>query len=122
MQKMFDIMQTYLEIADVRPRPSTRTFPVVSSPQITGFLRSKPKQVCAALLSRIDVFPTLCDLLGFERPAWLEGTSSLPVLRGTQQESIEAIFGEVAYHAAYEPQALRQDQTMEVYAGAEGTP
>jgi N-sulfoglucosamine sulfohydrolase len=60
-------------------------------------------KVCDALLSQIDVFPTLCDLLGFERPAWLEGKSVLPILQGKQQEINEAIFGEVTYHAAYEP-------------------
>jgi N-sulfoglucosamine sulfohydrolase len=59
--------------------------------------------VCDALLSQIDVFPTLCDLLGFERPEWLEGKSFLPVLKHKQEETNEAIFGEVTYHAAYEP-------------------
>jgi hypothetical protein len=54
-------------------------------------------------ISQIDVFPTLCDLLGFERPEWLEGKSFLPVLQHKQEEINEAIFGEVTYHAAYEP-------------------
>jgi N-sulfoglucosamine sulfohydrolase len=60
-------------------------------------------KVCDALLSQIDVFPTFCELLGFERPAWLEGKSFLPVLQGKQQEINQTIFGEVTYHAAYEP-------------------
>lgn len=59
--------------------------------------------VCDALLSHIDVFPTLCDFLGIARPAWLTGTSFLPVLRGQQQEINDAIFAEVTYHSAYEP-------------------
>jgi hypothetical protein len=46
---------------------------------------------------------TLCDLLDFERSAWLEGKFVLPVLQGKQQEINEAIFGEVTYHAADEP-------------------
>ncbi|MGA2361933.1 MAG: sulfatase-like hydrolase/transferase [Candidatus Aminicenantales bacterium] len=30
----------------------------------------------------IDIFPTVCDLLGLPRPAYLEGVSLLPVLQG----------------------------------------
>lgn len=63
----------------------------------------KPGMVCDALLSQLDVFPTLCEYLGIEQPAWLEGTSFLPVLRGEKQEINEEIFAEVNYHAAYEP-------------------
>ncbi len=61
-------------------------------------------QVCDALISQIDVFPTLCELLGIERPPWLQGRSFLPVLRGEAEEINEEIFVEVTFHAAYEPQ------------------
>ena len=61
-------------------------------------------QVCDALVSQIDVFPTLCDLLEIEKPAWLQGQSLLPLLRGEAEEINEQIFAEVTYHAAYEPQ------------------
>ncbi len=60
-------------------------------------------KVCDAMISQIDLFPTLCDLLDIERPAWLQGKSFLPVIRGTAQEVNEEIFAEVNYHAAYEP-------------------
>jgi N-sulfoglucosamine sulfohydrolase len=60
-------------------------------------------RVIDSLLSHIDVFPTLCDLLGIERPAWLEGKSFLPVIRGEVNEINDAVFAEVTYHAAYEP-------------------
>ena len=60
-------------------------------------------KVCDAMVSHIDVFPTLCDLLEMERPAWLEGKSMMPVIRGQKQEINDEIFGEVNYHAAYEP-------------------
>ena len=63
---------------------------------------SKPG-VCDAMLSHIDVFPTLCEHLNMEKPGWLTGKSFLPVLRGEQPEVNEAIFAEVTYHAAYEP-------------------
>jgi len=63
---------------------------------------SKP-QVSDALLSNIDVFPTLCDYLGIPHPAWLTGKSFLPVVQGTSKSVNDAIFAEVTYHAAYEP-------------------
>lgn len=63
----------------------------------------KGGKVCNALLSNIDVYPTLCDYLGITRPAWLEGKSFLPILHGEQSEINEEVFSEVTYHAAYEP-------------------
>jgi len=55
------------------------------------------------MLSNIDVFPTVCEYLGIEKPAWLEGNSFLPVLSGAVPEVNEAIFSEVTFHASYEP-------------------
>lgn len=63
----------------------------------------KAGTVCDALISHLDVFPTLCEYLGIQKPAWLEGTSFLPVLRGEKQEINEEVFAEVNCHAAYEP-------------------
>jgi len=60
-------------------------------------------RVCDALVSHVDVFPTICDLLGIEQPAWIEGRSMMPLVRGEADEINEAIFSEVTYHAAYEP-------------------
>jgi arylsulfatase A-like enzyme len=61
-------------------------------------------QVCDAMASHIDLFPTLCELIGMERPAWLQGRSLLPLMRGEVSEINDEIFAEVTYHAAYEPQ------------------
>lgn len=33
-------------------------------------------------VSHVDIFPTICDALGIERPDYLQGISLLPVLRG----------------------------------------
>jgi arylsulfatase A-like enzyme/Flp pilus assembly protein TadD len=33
-------------------------------------------------VSHIDIFPTVCDLLGIKRPPFLQGTSLLPALKG----------------------------------------
>lgn len=57
-----------------------------------------------ALVSHIDLFPTLCDLLGIAPPPWLQGKSLLPLLTGATAEINDAVFAEVTYHAAYEPQ------------------
>jgi len=61
-------------------------------------------RVCDALLSQVDIFPTLCDLLGTDPPAWLQGRSFLPVVRGNAEQVRDELYAEVTYHAAYEPQ------------------
>ena len=57
-----------------------------------------------ALVSQIDLFPTVCDVVGVARPAWLQGQSLLPLLHDQTSAINDAIFAEVTYHAAYEPQ------------------
>jgi len=59
--------------------------------------------VSDALVSHVDIFPTICDLLSISRPAWLEGQSILPLIKGEKHEINEEVFAEVNYHAAYEP-------------------
>lgn len=56
-----------------------------------------------AMVSQVDVYPTLCGLLGLERPPWLQGVSLEPVLRDPGATVREELFAEVTYHAAYEP-------------------
>jgi len=56
-----------------------------------------------ALVQHMDLFPTVCELLAIEQPAWLQGKSLLPLIRGEAEEIHDAIFTEVTYHAAYEP-------------------
>ena len=68
-------------------------------------------RVIDAMVSHIDVFPTICDLLGIPPPDWLQGESMLPLLRGETDAIRDEIFAEVSYHAAYEPKrALRTDR------------
>ena len=61
-------------------------------------------KVVDGLVSQIDLFPTLCELLEIEPPAWLQGKSLVSLIRGEVDEANEEVFGEVSYHAAYEPQ------------------
>lgn len=62
--------------------------------------------VVDAMVSHVDLFPTLCELLGIPRPPWLQGTSLLPLIRGERAAVNEVIFAEVTHHAAYEPQRV----------------
>ncbi len=59
-------------------------------------------KVLDAMISHIDVFPTLCDLLGLEKPDYLEGQSFAKIFDGEVVED-EIIFAEINFHTSYEP-------------------
>ena len=59
---------------------------------------------CDAMVSQVDVLPTICELIGLEPPAWLQGRSMMPLIRGEADNIRDELFAEVTYHAAYEPQ------------------
>ena len=61
-----------------------------------------PKMI-EAPVSHMDIFPTVCDLVGISAPAWLQGKSLLPLVRGETDVLHAQLFAEVTYHAAYEP-------------------
>ena len=65
-----------------------------------GFTGGK---VSNSMVSQMDLYPTICDLLNIQQPAWLQGKSLMPLIRGEKQELHDEIFAEVNYHAAYEP-------------------
>jgi arylsulfatase A-like enzyme len=68
-------------------------------------------KVVDAPVSHLDVYPTLCELAGVDPPAWLQGSSLMPLVRGEVERLHEAIFAEVTFHAAYEPQrAVRTER------------
>jgi arylsulfatase A-like enzyme len=63
------------------------------------------------MVSHLDVFPTLCEVAGVDKPDWLEGQSMMPLLRGEQKILHHEIFSEITYHAAYQPQrAIRTNR------------
>lgn len=57
-----------------------------------------------ALVSQLDLFPTVCDVAGISRPEHLQGESLLPLVRGEVQEVRDTLFAEKTYHVAYEPE------------------
>ncbi|MDR3708485.1 MAG: sulfatase [Capsulimonadaceae bacterium] len=61
-------------------------------------------RVIDAAVTHLDLFPTLCDLAGIDKPARLQGKSLLPLVRGDVTNLHERIVAEVNFHAAYEPQ------------------
>ncbi len=66
-----------------------------------GFTGGK---VVDAMVTHLDVYPTICDFAGIEHPAWLEGRSLMPLVRGQVDAIHDAVFSEMTYHAAYQPQ------------------
>jgi arylsulfatase A-like enzyme len=60
-------------------------------------------RVIDGMVSQLDVYPTLCELLEIEPPTRLQGTSFMPLVRGEREEIHKELYGEVTYHAAYEP-------------------
>jgi N-sulfoglucosamine sulfohydrolase len=66
-----------------------------------GFERGR---VSDAMVSHLDIFPTICEVAEIDPPDWLEGLSLLPLVRGEKDELHQELFSEVTYHAAYEPQ------------------
>jgi N-sulfoglucosamine sulfohydrolase len=80
-----------------------------------SLLMRGPREFCGGkvidgMVSYMDIFPTLCDLLEIEHPGWLEGKSMMPLLRGQAQEVNDAVFAEVNYHAVYEPKRCVRTQ------------
>lgn len=60
-------------------------------------------QVVDSLVSHLDVYPTLCELNGLDKPDRLQGESLVPLLNGEVEKVRDTAFAEVTYHAAYEP-------------------
>lgn len=61
-------------------------------------------RVCDAMVSHLDVVPTVCELIGLDPPSWLEGRSLMPLIRQERKEVNDQVFAEVNFHDGYEPQ------------------
>jgi arylsulfatase A-like enzyme len=76
-------------------------------------------KVVDAMVSHLDVAPTLMALIGLEAPADLVGSSMLPLLGGADRIR-EEVHAEITYHAAYDPQrCVRTDRYKYVRRFAE---
>lgn len=66
--------------------------------------------VSDALVSQIDIYPTICEVAGVPRPGFVQGTSLVPLVSGADAVRAE-VFAEGTFHAAYEPQrAIRTER------------
>ena len=73
-----------------------------------GFTGGK---VYDAMVSHLDIYPTLCEIAGAEPPDFLQGTSLLPLVTDETDRIHDEIFTEVTFHAAYEPtRAIRTER------------
>lgn len=64
-----------------------------------------------AMVTHMDLFPTFCELSGLEAPEDLQGKSLLPLFNGETAKLHDEIYGEVTFHAAYEPmRCIRTDR------------
>ncbi len=64
-----------------------------------------------ALVSHLDIYPTVCEIGGVPAPTWLEGRSLAPLLCDETKKVRDEVFAEVTYHAAYEPmRCIRTDR------------
>ena len=73
-------------------------------------------RVIDALVSHLDIYPTLCDLAGIDRPAFLQGESLLPLAQPARAtRSATHLFAEATFHAAYEPQRARAHAAPQVH-------
>lgn len=60
-------------------------------------------KVVDSLVSQIDVFPTLCELLNLNKPDYLEGKSFAEAFVNNKALLDEYIFAEINFHTSYEP-------------------
>lgn len=61
-------------------------------------------QCIDSLVSHLDIYPTLCDLLDIEGPGGLEGKSLLPLVNGQDERIHDEIYGEITWHVSYQPE------------------
>lgn len=63
------------------------------------------------LVSQVDVFPTICDILNVEKPEYLQGKSFAEVFENIETKTRDYVFTEVNYHTSYEPiRAVRNEK------------
>jgi arylsulfatase A-like enzyme len=73
---------------------------MIRGPQSTGFTGGR---VLEPMVTHLDIYPTICELLGQTVPHQLEGRSLLPLVRDEVASLHETVFAEQTYHGPLEP-------------------
>lgn len=89
-----------------KSRLNTEGLGVALSIKLPGI--SLPKSFSDALVSTVDIFPTLCELTGLVAPEGLQGVSFAHLFQNGEvhqqkDEHREQIYSEMNYHTSYEP-------------------
>jgi arylsulfatase A-like enzyme len=61
-------------------------------------------RVIDAMVTHLDVFPTICEAAGLPVPAWIEGKSLRPLARGSVESLHDMVFAEQGWHEVADPQ------------------
>lgn len=86
---------------------STRAPLIISAPGYNG------SQKTEALVEYVDIFPSLCDLAGIEKPTYIEGTSVVPLMKDPERDWKKAAFSQYPRgypKAEFEGFTIRTDQ------------
>lgn len=59
--------------------------------------------VRSALVANLDIYPTLLEAAGLQPDNSVEGHSLWPLIQGHTESVRDCVFGEITFHAAYEP-------------------
>lgn len=60
-------------------------------------------RVIEPIVSQLDLYPTICELMGVEKKKWLRGVSLMPLVRQEKAIVRDEIFAEQTYHGRMEP-------------------
>ncbi|WP_193105116.1 sulfatase [Brachybacterium sp. FME24] len=64
-----------------------------------------------ALVSQLDLFPTICEIAGISPSEGLRGRSLRPLMDGREDHLHDAVHAELTYHVDYQPQrCVRTDR------------
>lgn len=79
-------------------------------------------RIVDSLVSQLDLFPTICDLLQIDPPPWLQGRSLLPLINGQKRELRDEIHGELNFHSAREPMRCVRTRRFKYIKRFDGLP